>query len=46
MLTPDVVLTGQFASNDAPVDLEGVLCEIDAVRLEEAARQMRLRERE
>jgi RIO kinase 1 len=46
MLTPEVVLTGQFASNDAPVDLDGVLCEIDAVRLEEAARQMRLRERE
>jgi RIO kinase 1 len=46
MLTPDAALTGQFTTDDAPVDLDGVLCEIDAVRLEEAARQMRLRERE
>jgi len=45
-LTPDATLTGQFATDDAPVDLESVLCEIDAVRLEEAARQMRIRERE
>ena len=34
------------ATDDAPVDLESVLGEIDAVRLEEAARQMRIRERE
>jgi hypothetical protein len=40
------MLTGQFATDDAPVDLESVLGEIDAVRLEEAARQMRIRERE
>jgi len=45
-LTPDATLTGQFATDDAPVDLESVLDEIDAVRLEEAARQMRIRERE
>jgi len=45
-LTPDATLTGEFATDDAPVDLESVLCEIDAVRLEEAARQMRIRERE
>jgi RIO kinase 1 len=45
-LTPDAILTGQFVVDDAPVDLESVLGEIDAVRLEEAARQMRMRERE
>ena len=45
-LTPDATLTGQFATDDVPVDLESVLGEIDAVRLEEAARQMRIRERE
>jgi len=45
-LTPDATLTGEFATDDAPVDLESVLGEIDAVRLEEAARQMRIRERE
>jgi RIO kinase 1 len=45
-LTPDATLTGQFVTDDAPVDLESVLGEIDAVRLEEAAKQMRLRERE
>ena len=45
-LTPDATLTGAFETDDAPVDLESVLGEIDAVRLEEAARQMRIRERE
>lgn len=45
-LTPDAILTGQFVVDETPVDLENVLGEIDAVRLEEAAKQMRLRERE
>ena len=45
-LGPAVELTGRHARDDAPVDLESVLGEIDAVRLEEAARQMRMRERE
>jgi RIO kinase 1 len=45
-LGPDVELTGRHVRDDAPVDLESVLGEIDAVRLEEAARQMRMRERE
>jgi RIO kinase 1 len=45
-LTPDAALTGQFVVDETPVDLESVLGEIDAVRLEEAAKQMRLRERE
>lgn len=45
-LTPDAILTGQFVVDESPVDLESVLGEIDAVRLEEAAKQMRLRERE
>ena len=45
-LGPDVELTGRHVRDDTPVDLESVLGEIDAVRLEEAARQMRMRERE
>jgi RIO kinase 1 len=45
-LTAESALTGQFTIDDVPVDVESVLGEIDAVRLEEAARQMRLRDRE
>ncbi len=45
-MTPDVELTGRFTHTQKPVDLEGVMAEIDDVRLEEAARQMRLAERQ
>jgi RIO kinase 1 len=45
-LQPGVALTGRFARDDAPVDLEAVIGEIDAARLDEAARQMRMLERE
>lgn len=42
-LTPDTVLTGHFERKLAPVDLEGVLADIEEVKLDEAAKQMRLR---
>ncbi len=45
-LHPDVELTGRYEHVEGAVDLESVMGEIDAARLEEAARQMRLRERE
>ena len=45
-LHPDVELTGRYEHVEAAVDLESVMGEIDAARLEEAARQLRLRERE
>jgi len=45
-LHPDVELTGHFEHVEATVDLEGIMREIDSARLEEAARQMRLQERE
>lgn len=45
-LHPDVELTGRYEHVEAAVDLESVMGEIEAARLEEAARQMRLRERE
>ena len=44
-LQPDTPLTGRFERVEKAVDLEGVLREIDDVRLEEAARQSRLSER-
>ena len=44
-LQPDTPLTGGYERVEKAVDLEGVLREIDDVRLEEAARQSRLRER-
>ncbi len=44
-LHAEVELTGQFARDEATVDLDGIMREIDAARLEEAARQLRLRER-
>jgi RIO kinase 1 len=44
-LHPEVELTGQFERDETSVDLDGIMREIDAARLEEAARQLRLRER-
>jgi RIO kinase 1 len=43
-LTPETVLTGHFKADSKPVDLNSVVRVIDAVRDEEAARQMRLAE--
>ena len=45
-LHPDVELTGHFERDETMVDLDGIMREIDAARLEEAARQLRLQERE
>ncbi|MDE2360420.1 MAG: serine protein kinase RIO [Betaproteobacteria bacterium] len=45
-LRPGVELTGRFERDETTVDLDGIMREIDAARLEEAARQLRLRERE
>jgi RIO kinase 1 len=45
-LHPEVGLTGRFEREETTVDLDGVMREIDAARLEEAARQWRLQERE
>ena len=39
-LVPDVVLTGRFKRVEKPVDLHGVMREIDDVKKEEAARQL------
>ncbi len=44
-LHPDVPLTGRFHREQAPVDLDAVMREIDAARLEEAARQARMQDR-
>ena len=43
-LNPDVELTGRFECDKPPVDLEGVMREIDDAREEEAARLLRLQE--
>jgi len=43
-LTPEVELTGRFECDKPPVDLEGVMREIDDAREEEAARLLRLQE--
>ena len=43
-LTPDVELTGRYVRDERSADLESVMREIDDARLEEAARQMRMRE--
>ena len=43
-LHPDVELTGRFERSLKAVDLEGVMREIDDIRAEEAARQLRLLE--
>ena len=45
-LHPEVELTGRFERVETTVDLESVMREIDAARLEEAARRLRLQERE
>ena len=45
-LHPDVELTGRFDRKLAPVDLEGVMREIDDARAAEAARLLRLQELE
>jgi RIO kinase 1 len=43
VLNPEVVLTGRFEKKAGPVDMGGVLREIDDARSEEAARLLRLR---
>lgn len=43
-LTPESPLSGHFAESKKPVDLHGVLREIDDARAEEAARQLRMQE--
>ncbi len=45
-LQPDVALTGHFENVETTVDLEGIMREIDSARLEEAARQKRMQERD
>jgi RIO kinase 1 len=45
-LHAESALTGQFERDETAVDLDGVMREIDAARLEEAARQLRMQERE
>ncbi|MGE5667192.1 MAG: PA4780 family RIO1-like protein kinase [Betaproteobacteria bacterium] len=44
-LHPEVELTGRFERDETTVDLDGIMREIDAARLEEDARQSRLQER-
>jgi RIO kinase 1 len=44
LLRPETVLTGRFEAATGPVDLQAVLREIEDVRLEEAARRLRLSE--
>ncbi|WP_119157257.1 PA4780 family RIO1-like protein kinase [Caldimonas tepidiphila] len=43
MLRPDTVLTGRFEHQAGPVDMGGVMREIDDARAEEAARRLRMR---
>lgn len=45
-LQPDVTLTGHFKQSLPPVDLEGVIREIDDAKAAEAARLLRMQERE
>jgi RIO kinase 1 len=45
-LHPDVELTGRFERVETTVDLDSIMREIDSARLEEAARQLRLQERQ
>ena len=42
VLTPEAVLTGRFEHRHGPVDLGGVMREIDDTRAEEAARRLRM----
>jgi RIO kinase 1 len=41
-----MVLTGLFAESDEAADVDAVMAEIDAVRMEELERQERVREAE
>lgn len=43
-LHPEVRLSGRFAESKKPVDLHGVIREIDDARAEEAARRLRMQE--
>lgn len=43
-LHPEVKLTGRFEHSNKPVDLHGVIREIDDARAEEAARRLRMQE--
>jgi len=43
VLSPDAVLTGRFEKKAGPVDMGGVMREIDDARAQEAARLLRLR---
>jgi len=45
-LVPDTQLTGLFAESDEAADVDAVMAEIDAVRMEELERQERVREAE
>ena len=45
LLNPDVALTGLFERQTGPVDVDGVLREIEDVRLEEAARRLAMAEK-
>jgi RIO kinase 1 len=45
-LEPDTLLTGLFAESDEAADVDAVMAEIDAVRMEELERQERVREAE
>ena len=42
LLQPSTVLTGRFAEKRAPVNVGGVLREIDDARAEDAARRLRM----
>ncbi len=42
LLAPELGLTGKYEHVDAPVDLEGVMSDIEDALLEEAARRMRM----
>jgi RIO kinase 1 len=44
VLQPDTPLTGRFERIEKPVDLDGVMREIDDARFEEAARRLRMQE--
>ena len=44
LLAPDTALTGLYVREEKPVDLEGVLQEIEDIELEEKARLMRMDE--
>jgi RIO kinase 1 len=45
-LQPEVELTGRFERVERAVDLESIMAEIDAARLEDAAKRMRMQELE